>query len=68
MLNLVLNKDQFFIFRKSKKKDKKKLLEQVSKMVETTETEGGKPQNQFELTKAEIAFKKQQEKMVSTLL
>ncbi|KAK6621739.1 hypothetical protein RUM43_006737 [Polyplax serrata] len=51
------------IKKKSKKKDKKKLLEQVSKMVETTETEGGKPQNQFELTKAEIAFKKQQEKM-----
>ena len=50
--------------RKNKKKDKKKLLEQVSKIVETVENDAQRPQNEFELTKAEIAFKKQQEKMV----
>lgn len=55
----------FINCRKSKKKDKKKLLKEVSKMVESVEKETQKPQNEFELTQAEIAFKKQQEKMVS---
>lgn len=47
--------------KKKKKKKDKKILEQVTKTVETTEV---KKQEGSKRTKAEIAFQKMQEKMV----
>lgn len=48
---------------KKKKKKNKKLLEQVAKTIESTSSQEDKPK--LTKTKAELAFKQQQEKMVN---
>jgi hypothetical protein len=55
-----------FHFRRKKKNDKKKLLEQVSKVAEV-EKEDKSQVNEVKQTKAELAFQKMQEKMVRFL-
>lgn len=51
--------------KKKKKKKDTKILEQVTKTIETQEQESPPKQTK---TKAELAFLQQQEKMVGTLL
>jgi hypothetical protein len=53
-------------FRRKKKNDKKKLLEQVSKVAEVKKEEKSQV-NEVKRTKAELAFQKMQEKMVRFL-
>lgn len=62
---LTLKKDAGI--KKKKKKKDKKILEQVTKTIETTETTEPKQQGSSR-TKAEMAFKRMQEKMVNTNL
>jgi uncharacterized membrane protein (DUF106 family) len=53
-------------FRRKKKNDEKKLLEQVSKVAEVKKEEKSQV-NEVKRTKAELAFQKMQEKMVRFL-
>lgn len=55
-----------FHFRRKKKTDKKKLLEQVSKIAEVEKEEKSQV-TEVKRTKAELAFQKMQEKMVRYL-
>jgi hypothetical protein len=55
-----------FHCRRKKKNDKKKLLEQVSKIAEVEKEEKSQA-NEVKRTKAELAFQKMQEKMVRFL-